>query len=295
MDTDYFEKLMGEADKGLDLVTSGCYFGEASDQPVYDLLEAGVYRSQEQLDCIIDNMMIYQCGFGRGLTPYIFGKLFRTKLARQIFQEVNTNIFWGEDSEFVYRYVLACKAIKISNLSGYYYCNRSDSIVHTIHDNYLTNLNEAYLSLRGVFERHRRKEKLLMQLELWMSMEMRNAFRIMGFQKITKLQINYVFPFYEEMQGKRIVIYGAGNVGKDYYWQLRNREDIDIAGWTDKDAVSYQKEGYPLILVSDMELIDYDYIVLAVMSETVSGKITEELRDMGVPKEKICWRKPLCI
>ena len=216
-------------------------------------------------------------------------------MARQIFQEVNTNIFWGEDSEFVYRYVLACKAIKISRLCGYYYCDRTDSMVHTVHTNYLTNLNEAYLSLRGVFERHRRKERLLMQLELWMSMEMRNAFRIMGFQKITKLQINYVFPFYEEMQGKRIVIYGAGNVGKDYYWQLRNREDIDIAGWTDKDAVSYQKEGYPLITVRDMELIDYDYIVIAVMSETVSGKITEELRDMGVPKEKICWRKPLCI
>ena len=151
------------------------------------------------------------------------------------------------------------------------------------------------MSLREVFERHRRKEKLLMQLELWMSMEMRNAFRIMGFQKITKLQINYVFPFYEEMQGKRIVIYGAGNVGKDYYWQLRNREDIDIAGWTDKDAVSYQKEGYPLITVRDMELIDYDYIVIAVMSETVSGKITEELMDKGLLKEKICWRKPRCI
>ncbi len=295
VDTDYFEKLMGEADKGLDLVTSGCYFGEASDQPVYDLLEAGVYRSQEQLDYIIDNMILYRCGNGRGLTPYMVNKLFRTELARQVFREVNTNIFWGEDSEFVYRYVLACKAIKISRLCGYYYCDRTDSIVHTVHTNYLANLNEAYLSLREVFERHRRKEKLLMQLELWMSMEMRNAFRIMGFQKITKLQINYVFPFYEEMQGKCIVIYGAGNVGKDYYWQLRNREDIDIAGWTDKDAVSYQKEGYPLILASDMELIDYDYIVLAVMSETVSGKITEELRDMGVPKEKICWRKPLCI
>ena len=113
LDTDYFEKLMGEAEEGIDLVTSGCYFGDASAKPVYDLLEAGVYRSQEELDGVIDNMVMYQCSFGRGLTPYIVNKLFRTELARQVFQEVNTNIYWGEDSEFLYRYVLACRAIKI--------------------------------------------------------------------------------------------------------------------------------------------------------------------------------------
>lgn len=152
----YFERLMAIAEEA-DMITAGYFRGEDTTCPIFDLLNAGFYHTKEQMDHIIDNMIIFACGPERGITPYIWNKLFRMDLARQVFSEINVNVFIGEDSEFIYRYLLKCDSVKISDICGYHYCDREGSIVNSKHDNYLTNLNELYLSLKKVFENHRKR------------------------------------------------------------------------------------------------------------------------------------------
>lgn len=294
VEKDYFEKLLNEADE-TDIVTSGYFKDEDIESPVFDMIDAGLYDTKEQMDYIIDNMIIMGCGFERGITSYIWNKLFRANLAKEISQEVNTSVFIGEDSEFLYRYLLKCSSIKISRICGYHYCSREKSLVNRKHDNYLINLNEIYLSLKKVFECHKRSDSLMRQLQIWTSMGIRNATYVMDFQEIAKWPLRYMFPLYDFVEGKRIVLYGAGNVGKDYYIQLRNWGNIDIVGWTDGALDRYKNSGYPLVSLDEIYGTDYDYIVIAVDSKPVSMEITEGLLHKGILRKKLIWKKPIRI
>ncbi len=292
IDSDFLEKLMNES-CGMDLVTSGYFKSADVSMPVFDRFQPGSYSSQEQLNFIIDNMEWYCAKTQGGITPFIWNKLFRTDLAKQIFQEVNLKVFIGEDTEFLYRYILKCGSIKISNICGYYYRNRENSIITSCHENYLLNVHELYLSLKELFECHPRKVQLIQQLQIRTAAALRFAPYIMGFSRLAISDCRYMFPFYEEMAGKSILIYGAGKIGKEYYMQLRHREDISIVGWTDKKAELYQKDGYPVVPVSACVQKKYDYLVISVKLQEVAKQIEEELKMMNVPKQKIIWKPPI--
>ena len=292
IEADYLEKMVC-AVNGCDLVTSG-YFTD-QDRKLFDRIEEGIYATDSQMEYIIDNMIIYQQSSKSGLTAYIFNKLYRTDYARKVFLEINPKVYWGEDSEFLYRYVLQCQSVRVTDICGYHYCMREQSIVHRRHPDYLHNLNELYLSLEKVFNEHDRKEILLLKLQMWINTMIRIAPSAMGFSDLVQVSIDYLFPHYDTMCGKEIILYGAGRVGKDFYLQLRFREDIKLVGWTDKNVQDYQKKGYPVMWLSEITELRYDYMVIAVKELTVMEQIKRELIEAGIPEEKIVWKVPVKI
>lgn len=294
IEKDYFEKLLCAAE-GNDLVTGGYFIDQDRDNKVLDKIEQGIYSSPNQMEYIIDNMIIYACGSERGLTPYIFNKLYRTDYAKRVVLTINSKVIIGEDSEFLYKYVLECNSVYITDICGYHYRTREQSTVHQKHKNYLINLNELFFSLEKTFSEHYRKETLLLQLQLWISMSIRNAPIVMGFSELAYIptSVRNIFPFYEEMQGNEIVLYGAGRVGRDYFLQLKNRKDIQLVGWADKNAENYQEKGYPIMFLSEIEKIKYDYVIIAVKQLVMMEEIERELIEAGIPKNKIMWKAPV--
>lgn len=294
IENDFLENLM-QAAEDFDLVTSGYRIDQDVTHPIFDKIEKGVYRLEAELDYIIENMILCQNGSERGLTPYIWNKLYRVDLAKQVFSQINTNVFIGEDSEFLYRYVLECSSICITEICGYHYRSREGSLVHSKQEQYLTNLNELYLSLKEVFSHHRKKETLLFQLQRWTGIGIKNAMKIMDFSDFVTCFIDYIFPLYDSVIGKRIVLYGAGNVGKNYYMQLRHREDIHLVLWVDKNAVSYQKKNYPVASLDKIAEIEYDFIVIAVKDASIMKQIYRELLEAGILAERILWKPPISL
>lgn len=289
---DYFEKLICAAEN-YDLVTTGVVVEGISDKPVFDEIEQGIYVGKQQLEYVIDNMIVYKCGLERGLTTYIFNKLYRTDYAKRVIRQVSDKVFYGEDSEFLYRYILECNSIRITDICGYYYCDREQSVTHRVHDYYLTNLNELYLSLREPFERHEKKDSLLPQLQIWMGIMLRNAPIKMGFSNLAQMSVKYVFPLYEEMRNKEIILYGAGNVGQNYYLQLRKYSKIELVCWTDQKAELYQKSNYPVISLKEALKYNYDYLVIAVSKMEVMNEIKADLVELGIPEDKMIWKAPI--
>lgn len=292
IDIDYFEKMINAAGN-CDLVTTGIVLGMNDKQLVFDVIEQGVYVGKEQLEYVIDNMIIYKCGLERGLTSYMVNKLYRTDYARRVIGQVNEKVFYGEDSEFLYRYVLECSSVHVTDICGYHYCYREQSTTHRKHDNYLTNINELYLSLKELFGRHERRESLLQQLQIWMSIMIRLAPLKMGFSELAQLSIRYVFPLHEEMRNKEIILYGAGNVGREYYLQLKRYNDIKLIGWTDKNAEAYQKNNYSVISLDEAIKQKYDYLVIAVNKMELMNEIKAELVKLGIPEDKMIWKAPI--
>ena len=95
-----------------------------------------------------------------------------------------------------------------------------------------------------------------------------------------------------DLTKKRIVLYGAGRMGKDYKKQIEQL-DCQIILWVDKNYELYREKGMevaePLKLLDE----DYDVILIAIGKEETAIEIGDMLLGMGVEKSKILWRKPM--
>lgn len=102
----------------------------------------------------------------------------------------------------------------------------------------------------------------------------------------------YRFPYDMLPEGKKIVLYGAGRVGEDFYKLLRMTEYCQIAAWVDKSAPLYRKQGLQVQNREDIKQCSYDYVLIAVYQENVAEEIRNELIDYGINPEIIVWGKP---
>lgn len=95
------------------------------------------------------------------------------------------------------------------------------------------------------------------------------------------------------MNYKVLVLYGAGNVGKWYYTELKNDSKAILMAWIDKNAEYLQeKEFLPVKGIEYLESLqeqDYDYIIIAVFDEPIYEKIRTELTIRGISENRIIW------
>lgn len=88
------------------------------------------------------------------------------------------------------------------------------------------------------------------------------------------------------LEGKRIVLYGAGKYGR-YFYEKR-KDHVEIAAWVDGNY-----EQVPCIFGQRIQTpdcineIQFDVVFIAVMNVKARWEIKEKLMQMGVPKEKI--------
>jgi len=105
-------------------------------------------------------------------------------------------------------------------------------------------------------------------------------------------RIKYKFPEELVNDGCRLAIYGAGNVGTDYYSYAKLCGKYTIEGWFDKRAESLRVEGEEILPVNMVVTREYDYILIGVLYENIASEIKEELMNIGVSEEKILWKRP---
>lgn len=96
-----------------------------------------------------------------------------------------------------------------------------------------------------------------------------------------------VFPFREVKQGSKIVLYGAGALGKEFYMQLKDTNWCKILAWVDKRFEGYELS-YPFDYVENISnYSDMDYCVIAVADYNIGISIRNKLKVMGIDSKKI--------
>lgn len=95
------------------------------------------------------------------------------------------------------------------------------------------------------------------------------------------------FDIYKRyLEGKRVVLYGAGNYGKYFYENMA--ECSDIVAWVDKEYAYLPwiccKKIQPIEDIKDME---YDAVFIAIVNYKIRQEVETNLIQIGVPKEKI--------
>ena len=105
---------------------------------------------------------------------------------------------------------------------------------------------------------------------------------------------HYYWKNIEKLSGKRIVIYGAGDVGQDYYAQISKYKSCEILAWVDSD---WRKYHFDYAKVTEKNEVNYkscDVIIIAVRDRETGMEIRKLLKDKGVPSNKVKWQEPGC-
>lgn len=287
---DYIETLISYSE-GSQLVTSGLSYTK---KIMLDGIKEGKYIVDSNSP-VIKNMIYLDDNITRGILTNMCGKLFETHIAKKVIKNIDTDIFHGEDGEFVYKYILNCKNVCVTNYCGYCYRMNNQSVTHRTHENFLININKLYSSLKEAFGMSVYKNELMPQLEKWIAGHIRFADEVMGFQN-KNLFIKYIIPYKKMIAGKRVVIYGAGKVGSDYIRQIKKENLCEELIWVDKNYKN--KREYINVKVESPDIlntIEFDYILIAVNSEKMAEEIKYELINKNIRIDKIIFQKPIYI
>lgn len=303
IDLDLFQLLM-ECRKDFDVVA--CQWLRESEHGVrraYDKMEPGAYKTAEDMQFLLDHMINASVPGGLtnikpGITSYLWNKLYKTEIAKEVYRDIGENIRRGEDLVFTCLYLLRCKSVLITDICGYHYRIRNDSIAHRLVQDCggLRLQCDLYDNLLPVFTSHPRRDALVSQLQLKLATRISRALIRMGFAPEAQLELkSYLFPFINLLDGKRIALCGAGTVGRHYLRQIRSWELCTVVTWVDLNWREFQREGLEVSGLETLAGVDFDHVVIASPEKETADKIRTKLTAMGIPECKILWKAPLVL
>ena len=101
--------------------------------------------------------------------------------------------------------------------------------------------------------------------------------------------MNYLFPFSLVPQGSRLILFGTGDVGKDFYLQLREIGDYyALLAWTATTLDAWEVRP-PFVYARNIQNYDFDFIIVATINENFGREIIEYCLTAGVPSNKLIW------
>lgn len=95
--------------------------------------------------------------------------------------------------------------------------------------------------------------------------------------------MTHIFPFDKVPKGSRIVLYGAGEVGKQFYRQITETKSCEIVLWLDKNADGISTKKPEAIKNTS----NYDLVVIAIKNGITAFDVKSLLVSYGVPDDKI--------
>ena len=99
----------------------------------------------------------------------------------------------------------------------------------------------------------------------------------------------HVFLYEYIAKGSRVVIYGLGDIGKNYIAQIKETKWCDIVAISDRSRKEELSE-YRYLAPIELATLDeeaYDYIVIAISNYMVIKEVANEFERLEIPMEKV--------
>lgn len=107
-----------------------------------------------------------------------------------------------------------------------------------------------------------------------------------------QMMASYIFPYHLFRNGEKVVIYGAGNVGREFYEQAGRSGFVQCIGIVDKRAASLKLANLPAQSPESLSDMAYDKVLIAVQDKMLAESVRKDLHAVGVQDEKIVWDGP---
>lgn len=99
----------------------------------------------------------------------------------------------------------------------------------------------------------------------------------------------FLFPFEKVKQGSRVLIYGAGILGVEYYQQVAISGYCQVVGFVDREYEKYKYLPAKVYAPSEVGKLEFDYVIIATRSSVFNNEITRVLFEQNVKKEQIVF------
>lgn len=253
------------------------------------VLKGGIYKKETYQE-VMENLFCLKWGKCQGIGINLYDKVFRRDLVIKNHSLSDPRLKYFEDAACVIRCFLEADSVSILNQPLYYYRQRTGSICHTQDKGYLEQIHIFYHNIREVVEKY--SCALAADLDEYIVNRLFDAINGMMGLRLKKRIPFYIPPLAEMESGDRIVIYGAGMVGQDYYRMMELMCPERIAGWVDCQYKKLQEKGMKVYSIQQLKTWDYDKILIGVLFEESAEKIRENLMEMGISGERIIWKAP---
>ena len=97
-----------------------------------------------------------------------------------------------------------------------------------------------------------------------------------------------IFPFSEVKEASRVILYGAGELGKKYWMQAKDYCDIlCIADQNIRELFCYSMR---MVEPGEITGLEFDKIVICLRDEKIGWKVRQELLELGIQDDNIVYR-----
>ena len=109
--------------------------------------------------------------------------------------------------------------------------------------------------------------------------------------KMERATYDHVFPYHLFNEHAKVLIYGAGDIGRKYYRQAMADGYVKLVGIVDKFPQKAKEAGIPAENIDDLcaKMTEADYILISIHQENIAYQVKDMLIKMGIPEEKIKW------
>lgn len=223
------------------------------------------------------------------INEFIWNKLFSKEFIKKQYALGPDYQQHGEDFICMCECMLNCRSFASIGRELYHYRFREDSLSHSSSVEMIAKMSNLIAIMRGKLQEHDcyfSEVKNLIDEIFWRSMQYH--WEAAMEDRLTRFYV----PDLEKLHGKRIVLYGAGRCGWEYYRQLRLYSQIEIVAWADKNAKKIEFDCMRCILPDEIVGLDYDVLLIAVRYKEFADEIRQELLEKGIAEEKILWQRP---
>lgn len=279
-----YELAIPDMKKQIDIISFGIIRYYADYYKRYDLhrFTEGIYYSNEIRKNIYPFMIWDKQSDNFGLDPSLCTKVIKKELLEAAYSRMgHYSFYYGEDSATIYPIMKNVQSISIHNKAFYNHRQRNRDVQpeYVNNEHFFDGVFQLYTFLKTEFIED---SQLLEQIEDFYIHSV-----LMKHKKEESRLITYLFPFDKVDKGAHIVIYGAGNVGKDYMKQLARLDYCKVELWVDNnfEKIADERISNP----EKLHEIKYEKIVIAIENDSVRQNIKENLLGFGVLEQDIIW------
>lgn len=223
------------------------------------------------------------------VTYNVWSKLYKADLIQTCYSMVPDIQQFGEDVICTCCCMLYANKISVINNEKYHHTIRRGSLSYETGLDYFVQQGSLYTQLKYVLQNHAQYLKIKDSIDVFYKEHI-----LSGLHRFGARVNRYVFPRVEVLKGKNVILYGAGNVGRDYYTQLCMYRQCHIVVFVDKNFDCYHYDYIDVVGKDRLPDFEYDIILISVLREDAAFSIKTDLVAVGVPETKIIWEIPIC-
>lgn len=267
-----------------------------------DFVHTGSIRGGGGIDCRYENMVFDYPKYNlniwsalmNGNENFYIHSGFPMKLYKRIFiadcmRDMPDNIDFCEDLINMVECLIRCNKFSLLKKAYYHTNYRLGSLSHTYDTTFMIRISNMIEQLEKILNKYEMYDILKPYVDNFFTRHMLRAIKLNDIYDV----IIYWIDFTEQLLNKKIVIYGAGEVGHDYYRQLLINSSCQIVDWVDKNFKRYNYKEREVHSINNLKNLEYDLVLIAVKRQHVAEQIMNELISMGIDRDKLYWQTPI--